>query len=164
MSQDHPPHIFVSVGHELTSHQRYFVDAIDTLLQTQGYMPVTIGRTTEAMAHPLAVIHDVMVAARGTIIIAFARLAVQTAVEYPAASFARPITDRTLPTVWNQIEAAMAAQAQLPLLLLCQEELHFEGIIDPQVHAIVSFPAPITSELPENICHAMLEWLTHSVR
>lgn len=162
IQQNRLPQIFVSVGHQLTTEQRYFVDEIDELLRTHGYAPVTIGRTTEAMERPLEAIRDVIAGAQGAIVIAFARLDIQVAIEYPDAPFAQSIPERTLPTVWNQIEAAMAVQAQIPLLLLCEEGLHFEGIIDPLVHLSVVFSGITREKIPKNVSRAVFEWLAEA--
>jgi hypothetical protein len=154
------PHIFVSVGHWLTAEQHHFVEEIDNILRTHGYAPITIGRTTDIVEHPLEIIRGVIAEAQGAIIIAFARIHIKAAIEYPDTPFAKSVAGWNLPTVWNQIEAAMAIQAKIPLLLLCEEGLHFEGIIDPQIHASIIFARASRNKVPENTTCAILDWLT----
>ncbi len=156
-----PPVIFISVGHNLEPAQERFVQFVEQSVLATGFQVVTIGRTTQVeLADPLGAIRTVIAAARGTIVIAFARLAVQRAIEYPSVKQPQPVTGRVLPTVWNQIEAAMTIQAGHPLLILSQDGLYFEGIIDPVLSSVTPFVLEQEAQsLPAAVQHAMLTWM-----
>jgi hypothetical protein len=161
MPSSYPPAIFVSVGYQLSMPQRAFVNHVDELIIHAGFAPVTIGRTTTALERPLEMIRDVIEMSSGTIVIAFARLEIGAATEYPGTDFARALAPRRLPTVWNEIEAAMTVQAQHPLLVLCERGLHYEGIIDPLIHLVIpfAFDASGTGQLSSRSQHAIVKWL-----
>jgi hypothetical protein len=63
-------------------------------------------------------------------IVGFERLRVVQAIDRRGSDAERALADFALPTVWNQIEAAMAYAHGLPLLVLVQEELRTEGLLE----------------------------------
>src|SRR5712692_2386956 len=113
------PHkaIFISIGSGLTPDEEGFVAAVESHLLTQGFSPVTIGRNTYNDKNPLEAIRTSITVTAGTLIIAFARMRILSAVEYPASEAPRRVSHQRLATVWNHIEAAMAYQAGKPLLV-----------------------------------------------
>ena len=152
--------VFISVGHTLSSEQEQFLVRIEDLLRGQSIAPVTIGRTEQANGAPLQTIQQVIKMTLGTIVLAFARLAIARADEYPDTPFAAPVTQRIMPGIWNQIEAAMTVQAEHPLLILAQAGITYEGIIRPTIHPVEAFVlAQQADELSGNVKHAILAWV-----
>ena len=153
------PSVFISVGHLLSPVQQQLLSQVDALLVKHGKHSVTIGRPT-LQQQPLTLIRDIITETQGTIAIAFVRLKVSVGTEYPGTDFAQHIAPRSLPTVWNQIEAAMTLQAQHPLLILCEEGVTPAGIIDPAIFPVVPFSLNLTSHsLSDSIVSAMCIWL-----
>ena len=63
----------------------------------------------------------------GTVIIAYERIHLATAVEKRGSPKEKPLDGLNLPTVWNQIEATMAYTLGHPLLVLVEKGLKYEG-------------------------------------
>ncbi|HEV2237632.1 MAG TPA: hypothetical protein VGR57_13305 [Ktedonobacterales bacterium] len=154
-----PAHtVFISVGSGLAPGQEHFVAAIEATLRRHGLGAATLGRNLHSDG-ALDALHTLVRETIGTLVIAFARLRVVSAIERPD-TVAAPVSARDLPTVWNQIEAAMAYQARKPLLLLLEAGLHPEGLLDPAIHPCVTFAAPgVASALPASLASALDQWI-----
>jgi hypothetical protein len=151
--------VFISVGHGLSLTQDRFVTSVDALLGARGFEPVTPGRTTGQHADPLAAIRDAIEGSDGTLVIAFKRLAIASATEYPDADQVA-VPPRVLSTVWNQIEAAMTYQAAHPLLILAEDALHPEGLIDRTLLPQINFSLTADDgSLPEKVRCGIERWL-----
>jgi hypothetical protein len=159
--KDRKPSVFVSASHQLAKSQSYFVEAIEEQIRSSGMRPTTIGRIMESPVQPLNDISMAIQESLGTIVIAFPRLHVIQAIEHPFTDLATNVgQQRYYPTVWNQIEAAMTLQAGHPLLILAQEGLFPEGILDPEVFPIHTFPIQTNkADLPEEVYHILGQWL-----
>ncbi len=153
--------VFISVGNGLTDDQEAFVFAIEALLQAQDIQPMTLGRNVRDNGAPLKAIQTMVSSTLGTLVIAFVRLHIAAAVEHPGSGRPTPVAQRDLPTVWNHIEAAMAYQAEKPLLILTERGLHSEGIIDPLAYPGVTFVLPSKrGVLPSNLQNTLKQWIT----
>lgn len=123
--------VYVSVGRTSTEKQEKFVQAIESTLRANGLEPVTAGRTSFSSRQPLLAIHDLMKQCAGTVIIAFERTHIEKAVDRRGAGeHERVLVDVNLPTVWNQIEAAMSYVHDLPLLVIVENGLKSEGLLE----------------------------------
>ncbi len=125
-----PIDVFLSVGRTATPKQEAFVAAVQALLRTQGFNPRTVGRTDFTTEKPLQTILDVMRACQGTVVIAFERIHIERGVELPGGASATPLEHASLPTVWNQIEAAIAYALGHPLLAIAESHLRDEGFLE----------------------------------
>ena len=65
---------------------------------------------------------------------------------------------------WIQIEAGMAYQAGLPLLILKEKKIFGEGILDPQVSDSFVFEfelQQLQKKLSPNLQQLILSWVNH---
>jgi hypothetical protein len=122
--------VFVSVGRTSTPEQEEFVSAIETHMLAHGLVPQALGRNYYSSQQPLRAIDDLMSQCSGVAIVGFERLRIVQAIDRRGSDIERKLADFALPTVWNQIEAAMAYTRGLPLLVLIQEELRAEGLLE----------------------------------
>ena len=122
--------IFLSVGHALTSEQKQFVDAVRALLRAHDLVPRTVSRTDFAHRQPLKRITEVLRACSGTIVVALRRIHIIEGMELRDSSSTSKLTNVSLPTVWNQIEAAMAYTLEQPLLAIVETGLRNEGVLE----------------------------------
>jgi hypothetical protein len=122
--------VFVSVGRTSTPEQEQHVERIFGLLRTQGLDPCCVGRTSFSSKSPLTQIRDEMKTCSGVVIIAFERLLIDSGTERRGSPDAVKLVDQKLPTVWNQIEAAMAYVQDKPLLVLVERGLRLEGLLE----------------------------------
>lgn len=122
--------VFVSVGRTSTEKQEKFVQAIEATLKAQGLEPVTAGRSSFSSRQPLLAIHELMKECVGTAIIAFERTHVEEGMDRRGGEHERKLADVNVPTVWNQIEAAMAYVHDHPLLVIVEDGLKTEGLLE----------------------------------
>jgi hypothetical protein len=122
--------VFVSVGRTSTPEQEAFVSAIESHMLTHGLVPQSLGRNYWSSQQPLRAIDELMRQCSGVAIVGFERLHILQGLDRRGSEQERPISGLSLPTVWNQIEAAMAYVRSLPLLVLVQEQLRAEGLLE----------------------------------
>ena len=122
--------IFLSVGRTFTQQQEEFVSSLEEFMKSQGIIPQTVGRTYFSSKQPLVAVSELMRECSGTLVLAFERTFIKQAVEKRGSKDERDFTDVNLPTVWNQIEAAMGYGQGHPLLVIMEEGLKEEGLLE----------------------------------
>jgi hypothetical protein len=122
--------VFVSVATGLNSKQEEFVSAIEARLRAIGLTPCTIGRNIFSSNAPLRAVTELMDRCSGAVIIALERYRFSKGIERPGSTHEKPLSSVSLPTAWNQIEAAMAYGRGLPLLVLVDEQLRCDGLLE----------------------------------
>lgn len=122
--------IFLSVGKTSTPKQEAFVTAIEKHLQVNDLFPKTVGRSAFSSDQPLKLVSDLMKECSGTVIIAFERTYIESGIERRGSSEEKTFSKMPLPTVWNQIEAAMAYTHSHPLLVIVEHGLKSEGLLE----------------------------------
>jgi hypothetical protein len=119
--------VFISVGRAATERQKEFVRSTEQLLLQRSMQPC---RAQFSSVQPLKKIEEVMRQCAGTVIIAFERVFVERGSELRSGEDEKALESERLPSVWNQIEAAMAYGMGHPLLVLCETGLRIEGLLD----------------------------------
>jgi len=122
--------VFVSVGTGLSEEQERFVLAVEARLRAVGLNPRTIGRNTFSADAPLHAVTDLMNECAGAVVIALERFRFPSGEERPGSTKSRSLQDVSMPTAWNQIEAAMAYSRGLPLLVIVDETLRADGLLE----------------------------------
>lgn len=122
--------IFLSVGKASTPQQEDFVKCIERHLEANGLVPRTVGRSAFSSGQPLKLVENLMEECCGTVIVAFERTYIETGLDRRGNPEQKAISARTLPTVWNQIEAAMAYVHGHPLLVIVEHGLKSEGLLE----------------------------------
>lgn len=125
-----PINVFLSVGRTATPEHSEFISAIETLLAAHEMVPRTVGRSDFADEKPLKRIRDVLNECSGTIVVALERMHASDAVEFYESESPIALSGIKLPTVWNQIEAAMAYTLGHPLLAIVETGLRSEGLLE----------------------------------
>jgi hypothetical protein len=122
--------VFLSVGRTATAQQEEFVDEFIKFLASQGLTPRAVGRNEFSAERPLKFIGRVMRECRGTVVLAFERIHIESGTEMRGSPSPLDLAGFRLPTVWNQIEAAMAHVLQHPLLVVVEKGLRTEGLLE----------------------------------
>lgn len=122
--------VFLSVGRAFTPDQERFIAAFEDFLKVQGLTPETVGRTYVKNQQPLRSVAECMRGCSGVVVLAFERVFIAEGKEKRASSDETAIQNTPLPTVWNQIEAAMAYTLDLPLLVVVERGLRSEGLLE----------------------------------
>jgi hypothetical protein len=123
-----PAPVYLSVGSGRTEKQDAFVEALKRFLSGQNLDAKTAVDGTNRQ--PLKDVEYTMKRCFGAIVLAFERTRIEVGVSRPGAKLERKLKDVRLPTIWNQIEAAMAYTCGLPLLVLVENGLQDEGVLE----------------------------------
>lgn len=122
--------VFVSVGTGLNARQEAFVGAVEARLRSIGFNPQTVGRNTFSTDAPLRAVTTLMDRCDGAVVIALERFYFAGGVERRGSDREAPLAASSMPTAWNQIEAAIAYGRNLPLLVLVDEDLRCDGLLE----------------------------------
>ena len=126
--------VFLSVGEPHKESQRKYLDTLITYLKRHGIATETLGRSFLSIENPLRPVQHKMHEVYGAAILAMERFRSRKGVYKEGSASERVVGDQYFATVWTHIEAAMAYQLELPLLILKEEKLIAEGIFDPGIH------------------------------
>lgn len=122
--------IFISVGRTSAREEEDFLHAVEGVLRANEFSPRTIGSADLAVENPFEKILKVMKKCSGIIVIASGRLVFERGVEFPK-SIEKPVLPEVyLPTVWIQIEAAMAYTLHVPMLVIAESNLRPDGFLE----------------------------------
>jgi|GEM_PF-5957829 len=152
--------VFVSIQRTRNALQQLLLERIAEALREHALIPISVNNS---MKHydPLPELRETLPVCNGALIIAFERFRT-SGFEYPDdESNEISHTNRRSATVWNQIEAAMAYQVGIPLLMLQEDSLSQEGIIDRHLASIKVIPfqtQECIEALPATIRTALDEW------
>jgi pimeloyl-ACP methyl ester carboxylesterase len=143
-----PAPVYLSVGSGRTEHQEAFVTAIKNHFLSRDLEATTVEYGTNKQ--PLKDVEQRMSRCYGAVVLAFERTRIEHGLSRPGTQLQIELKDVRLPTVWNQIEAAMAYTRGLPLLVLVEHGLQDEGMLESRYdwrvkrvnveHPIVSDP------------------------
>lgn len=122
--------IFLSVGRTSTSEQENFVRSIEKYLESNDLKPLTVGRTYYKNQQPLKSVEECLKECSGTLIIAFERTYIERGIEKRGSQNEMTLANSCLPTVWNQIEAAMSYALGMPILVVVENGIKSEGLLE----------------------------------
>ena len=125
-----PAPVFLSVGGGRSEHQETFVRDIKTHLYSKDLDARTVDEYGSTNKQPLKDVEYRMKRCYGAVVLAFERTRIELGTSRPGAKLQRELRNVRLPTVWNQIEAAMAYTSGLPLLVLVEHGLQDEGLLE----------------------------------
>lgn len=150
--------IFISVGKIYTSDQQATINLLFDYLDQGGCLPVTLDRVIWDPSDPVRAIYALMRRCSGALVIAFPRFLYHDAQEFPDLPAPTPLGDRLVPTIWNQIEAALAYTLKLPLLSVVDARMHHEALLNPahSAYNIVTMDMSMSwDELPAEVVGAL---------
>ena len=124
------PKVFISVGGAPTPKQAEASDSIFRSLELAGLSPRQMKKNEWSSEQPLRAIRKVMEECHGVVVIVFSRYTFPQGTERQKDGTDVPISDVHLPTVWNQIEAAMGYMRGVPLLLIAEHGIRKEGLLE----------------------------------
>jgi len=130
MKLSSPINVFLSVGHCFNKEQEEFVSAVERLFAEHRLQPRTIGRNEFTHTDPLRPILTRMDRSAGAFVIAFERVYVQTGFHKRGSRGEEMLSDQSITTPWNHIEAALAYSRQLPLLAIRQPSVRDDGLLE----------------------------------
>jgi hypothetical protein len=167
MPQETSLAVFVSCGTPYQKAQEDFISAVEAHLKSHGCTPITVGRSRYSVRQPVEAARDCIAECRGAIVIAFERIRILKAAEYPDSPKERSILVEAHPTVWNQMEAAMAYSKGMPILTFVQTGIKRQGMLSnrfewPAIEADLS-PDVLRTEAFRQIFEEWLLLVTRKV-
>ncbi|WP_367848206.1 hypothetical protein [Rhodoferax sp. WC2427] len=122
--------VFMSVGSNGTPQQVAATDQIFSVVQASGLSPRQMEKNEWTAEQPLRGIRKVIEECQGAVVVAFTRYDFPSGTEYQKNGVQAPLLNARFPTVWNQIEAALAYGRDLPLLVVCEHGLRDDGLLE----------------------------------
>ena len=128
------PNIFVCIGRPLSDTQLQFKLALLQAIRAHGFEPRTVGSNSEdtdvPSGRPIEQIRSLVGTCDGAVVVAYERHFASKLVTNSPAPSPGELSDVRFSTAWNQAEAAMAYFADLPIFLICQNNIHGECILE----------------------------------
>ncbi len=125
---------YLSVGTPHEEKQAQFLDFLRNYFRLKGVQLETIGSTSYSSRKPLIPIKQKLEAVSGCVVLATERFTSVDGFFRKNSPKEEHVSEIFLTTAWTHIEAAMAYQLGLPLLILREKKVRSEGMIDPSVH------------------------------
>jgi hypothetical protein len=122
--------IFISMSFPYLPTHSEFLDGLISFLQDHDMTPRVMNRTDFLPGNPLPEISRVLQECDGAIVFAFERLYFPSGVERRRSPSEVELKDITCTTPWNQIEAAMAYQLGIPILVFSERGLRCDGLLE----------------------------------
>lgn len=126
--------VFLSNPKPSYKSQEEFLMRVRQYLEQRGLNPRTLGVTDYDMNAPLTGIRRLMLESNGLIAVAFRRTYISQGTKRHQTDLpdmgSEAIDDSWLTTPWSHIEAAMAYQIGLPILILKEKGVIADGILE----------------------------------
>jgi hypothetical protein len=125
--------VFISHPTPYNKYQECFLSLIDFKFKKHGLNPTNLGQNNWNFRSPLKPIKEIMDTCVAAIVIGLERHHSFIGYEKKFSKNSKELIYKYSSSPWIQIEAGMAYQAELPILILKEKKVHSEGILDPQV-------------------------------
>jgi hypothetical protein len=158
--------IYLSVGTPHNDIQAQYLQRLRNILAGLNIKAETLGSTFWTVKKPLSPIQKRMTEVSGCIVLAMERFYAVEGLYKRGSKDERKVEKAMYPTPWAQIEAAMAYQVGIPVLMLKDKALCGEGMFDPTTHDwfIVEINPEQPEELETGLVHSLLESWAEEVR
>ncbi len=123
--------IYLSVGSGLSERQESFVQALESRVSAVGMSTHTVGRNEFSTDAPLIAVKSLMDRCDGAIVLGLERLRFDQGIERPDSERMEALGATSISTSWNQIEATLAYERKLPLLVLVEKCVRQDGMLEP---------------------------------
>ena len=161
MTDDKPYTVFMSCGTPHTQELEDFISAIEAQLKSHSCITQTVGRSSFSIRQPVQASRDLIGKCDGAVVIAFERTRIIEALDKPNSPDQKEIKNESHPTVWNQMEAAMAYAQRVPILTFVQSGLKRQGMLSDRFEwmALETDFSPSFLKT-EQFQQVFLEWLS----
>ncbi|CAM3692807.1 hypothetical protein MUGA111182_03525 [Mucilaginibacter galii] len=156
--------VFISHPTPYNKQQTVFLSLIDAELRKHGLNPINLGKNNWNFRSPLKPIKEIMDTCAAAIVIGLERHHSYIGYEKEFSKKSKEITHKYSSSPWIQIEAGMAYQAGLPILILKEEKVFGEGILDPQISDSFVFSFEIKQmqkQIAPELSEMILSWVIH---
>jgi hypothetical protein len=156
--------VFISHPSPFNTTQKDFLALIEESLNSHGLNPVNLGKNSWDFRSPLKPIKEIMSRCKAAIIIGLERDHCYIGYEKESSEDEKEYVHKFRSSSWIQIEAGMAYQTGLPLLILKEKKLYPDGILDPlnSDYFVFEFELEkIKETLSKELEEIILSWVNH---
>lgn len=156
--------VFISHPSPYNKNQENFLSLIELELKNHGLNPTNLGKNNWNFKSPLKPIKDIMNSCEAAIVIGLERHHSLIGYEKEHSRDSKEFIHKYSSSPWIQIEAGMAYQAGLPILILKEDKVYPEGILDSQISDSFVFKFELkeqTKKLSPELKSIILSWVTH---
>jgi hypothetical protein len=156
--------VFISHSTPSNKFQEEFLYLIESELKKYCLNPTNLGKNNWDFRSPLKPIKEIMSTCKAAIIIGMERHHSYIGYEKEFTEDSKELIHKYTTTPWIQIEAGMAYQAGLPLLILKERKVFAEGILDPQLSDYFVFEFVVEKqqiELSKELKAIILSWVKY---
>jgi hypothetical protein len=156
--------VFISHPTPFKKDQVNFLSLIELELSSHELNPTNLGKNNWDFRSPLQPIRSIMNTCQAAIIIGLERHHSYIGYDKETSKDKQELIHKYMTSPWIQIEAGMAFQAELPLLILKEKKVFAEGILDPQISNFYVFEFEVENQskkLSPELKKIILSWATH---
>ncbi|MEN8858674.1 MAG: hypothetical protein ABF260_11520 [Flavobacteriaceae bacterium] len=156
--------VFISHPTPYNPQQENFLSLIKLELEKHQLNPINLGKNNFSFRSPLKPIKEIMDTCVAAIVIGLERQHSLIGYEKEYSENSKEYIHRYTTSPWIQIEAGMAYQANLPILILKEEKVYGEGILDPQISDSFVFEfeiKKIQKEVTPELQQLIVSWVNH---
>lgn len=154
--------VFISHPTPYNDHQEKFLTLINNMLKEHGLNPTNLGKNNWSSRSPLKPIKEIMATCKAAIIIGMERHHSYIGYEKENSKETKEYIHKYSSSPWIQIEAGMAYQAGLPLMILKERKVFSEGILDSNISEYYVFEFEIEKQykrLSDELRAIILDWI-----
>ena len=156
--------VFISHPTPFNKYQADFLKLIERELSEHELNPTNLGKNNWDFRSPLKPIRTIMNTCKAAIIIGLERHHSYIGYDKETSMDKQELIHKYTTSPWVQIEAGMAYQSELPLLILKEKKVFAEGILDPQISDYYVFEFEVENQskkLSPELKEIILSWATH---
>lgn len=155
--------VFFSMATPFNSEQQIFIEAFEKKFETQGLNLVKARWSSE---NPLLPVREILKEVSGCVVLALERMKSTESIYKPGSPKQQTAHEEYFTTPWIQMEAAMAYQQELPILIFSEKKLKMEGMIEMGVHEFRVFKIDPSNpeELNEEYFEGLIENWSEKVK
>ncbi len=156
--------VFISHPTPYNKYQKGFLSLVQARLEQYGLNPTNLGKNNWDFRSPLKPIREMMSECKAAIIIGLERHHSYIGYEKEHSKDSSELIHKYTTSPWVQIEAGMAYQAGLPLLIIKEKKVYNEGILDSQISDSYIFELEIEKQykkLSPELEEIILSWVNH---
>lgn len=156
--------VFISHPTPFNKHQEDFLTLLEDELSGHDLNPTNLGKNNWDFRSPLKPIRTIMNTCQAAIIIGLERHHSYIGYDKETSIDRQEFIHKYTTSPWVQIEAGMAYQSELPLLILKEKKVFAEGILDPQISDYYVFEFEVekqSKQLSPELKKIILSWVSH---
>jgi len=156
--------VFISHPSPYDKYQRNFLNLLEDKLKNHNLNPTNLGKENWDFRSPMKPIKEIMDTCKAAIIIGMERHHSYIGYDKEFSTDSKEVIHKYSSTPWIQIEAGMAYQAGLPLLILKEKKVFPEGILDPLISEYFVFEFDIKEhqkKLSKEMEKIVFSWADH---